>query len=169
MVASLCKWFILGVILLTNTGMRSAHPFYVSITQIDQNSMDKTLEITCKLFTDDLENTINKQYKTAIDIARPKDTAQVRKLVSDYLLRHLKLKINGKPVNISFIGYEREKEAVWSYLQVNDVSTVSRLDITNTLLYDAFDTQIGIIHVTVNGKRKSTKLNNPDSGAVFEF
>jgi hypothetical protein len=36
-------------------------------------------------------------------------------------------------------------------------------------LYTEHPEQINIIHVTVAGNRKSTKLDNPDSEAVMEF
>ncbi|MEI8059397.1 MAG: DUF6702 family protein, partial [Ferruginibacter sp.] len=32
------------------------HPLFVSVTEIEHNAKDKTLEISCKIFTDDFEN-----------------------------------------------------------------------------------------------------------------
>ena len=43
------------------------------------------------------------------------------------------------------------------------------MDVNNTLLHDFINEQINILHVTVNGNRKSTKLNYPDSKASFSF
>ena len=45
----------------------------------------------------------------------------------------------------------------------------SLLDITDNILFEYKKEQISIIHAIVNGNRKSTKLNNPDEKASFEF
>ena len=39
------------------------HPFYVSVTEVNQNVSEKTLEISCKFFADDFENILEKSYK----------------------------------------------------------------------------------------------------------
>lgn len=41
------------------------HPFHVSTTEINHNAKDKSLEITCRIFTDDFEAILGKNYKTA--------------------------------------------------------------------------------------------------------
>jgi hypothetical protein len=145
------------------------HPFFVSVTEFNQNQKDKTLEISCKMFADDFESTLKAQYKTIVDVTHPKDSRQVDKFVFDYLQKHLQLKINGKQVNFQFIGYEKENEAVWCYLEVNNVAGIKKLDINNNLLYEMYDTQISIMHASVGGNRKSTRLVYPDTSASFEW
>ena len=56
-----------------------------------------------------------------------------------------------------------------AFMQVNDVPEVKKLEITNSLLYDAFEQQINLMHITVNGERKSSKLAFPDQKAEFIF
>jgi hypothetical protein len=41
--------------------------------------------------------------------------------------------------------------------------------VINDLLYEYLPQQMEIMHVTVNGERKSSRLNNPDSKAEFTF
>ncbi len=149
--------------------MKTAHPFYVSVTEINHNSKEKILEISCKLFLDDLEKTLTNINKTAVDLTNVKDKSKTGKMISDYLVKHLQLKVDGKPVALQYIGYEKEKEAAWCYLQVNNVTSVKQLEINNTLLFEEFDGQISIMHVTVNGTRKSLRLNKPDAVAKFVF
>ena len=145
------------------------HPFYVSVTEINHNQKENMLEISCKVFADDFENTIKAQYKTTIDILNPKDTLRAQKLVSDYLQKHLQLKINGKPVSLQFLGYENESESVWCYLQVSDTNQVKKLEVSNSLLYELDKTQMGIVHAIVGGTRQSTRLVNPNSEAAFQW
>jgi hypothetical protein len=139
------------------------------VTEFNHNQKDRTLEISCKMFADDFENALKAQSKTPVDISNPGDTAQLNKAAFEYLVKHLQLKINGRQVTIQFIGLEKENEAVWCYMQVNNVAGVSRLDVRNNLLYDMFKDQISIMHVSVKGNRKSTRLMYPDAQASFEW
>jgi hypothetical protein len=145
------------------------HPLFVSVTEIELNTKDKTLEISCKIFTDDFEKTLRQNYKTAIDLLKPKDKTAMNKLVSDYVQKHLQLSVDGKKATLQFLGYEQNEEGILSYYQVNNITSVKNIAIINNILYDYKKEQIGIIHVTVDGNRKSTRLNNPEEKCSFEF
>lgn len=145
------------------------HPFYVSVTEINHNAADKNLEISCKIFTDDFETVLAKNYNTRVDLWHPKNKEQTDKLITDYIRKHLVIKLDGKPINLEYVGFERENEAVWSYLQVTNVGAPKKVEIMNNILYDTYNEEINIMHVSVGGNRKSTKLNYPDVSASFEF
>lgn len=145
------------------------HPIYVSVTEIEHNAKEKTLEISCKLFTDDFEKTLRKTYKTTIDLLNPKDKAAMDKLVNDYVQKRFKVSVEGKPTALKYLGYEQIEEGIYSYFQADNVPAVKSITITNSLLYEYKTEQMGLIHVTVKGERKSSKLNNPKDRVVFNF
>ena len=152
-----------------NGNNHELHPFHVSVTEINHNAKDKTLEISCKIFTDDFEDALTKKYKTTVDLVKPKDKSAMDKLVSDYIKKHLFVKTDNKPASLSYIGFEKEDEAVYSYFQVDNVPTVKKIDVTNSILHDFSEQQINIIHCTVGGKRQSTKLDYPKTEASFSW
>ena len=157
------KWLLIGYMALV-------HPFFVSVTEINHNPKDKTIEISCKTFTDDLEGAIEKTTKVKVDLFNPKDAAAAEKAVNDYIKKHMVIKVDGKPMQLEFIGYERENEATWSYFQVSNVAAApKKVEITTNLLFEASDKQINLLHVTVGGNRKSTKLDYPADFASFEY
>lgn len=162
MAASLYKWLVIGM-------LGVFHPFYVSVTEINHNAKEKTLEISCKLFLDDTEKTIRKQTNTAIELTTPKDARKPNQLVSDYVQKHLAIKIDGKPVILEFVGYEVEGASLWSYFQVKNISSVRKIEVSNNLLYEMYDSQISIVHAQVGSNKKSTRVTNPESNMVFEF
>ena len=162
MASSLFKW-------LAIVAFNMVHPFHVSTTEINHNEKDKTLEITCRIFTDDFENILRKNYKTKVDLSSDKEKDAMDKLVSDYVIKHLQLKANGKSVSLTYIGFEIDHEAVNCYLQVDNIASVKKIEAINSLMYDMFDDQMGIMHVTVNGNRKSTKLDYPSTAASISF
>jgi hypothetical protein len=83
--------------------------------------------------------------------------------------KHLLIKADGKPVALQFLGYEQDEEGIVSYYQVNNIASVKKLDITDNILFEYKEQQISIIHATVNGNKKSTKLVNPEDKYSFEF
>ncbi len=146
-----------------------AHPLYISVTEINHNAKDKILEVSCKIFTNDFEAVLEKMSGSRVDLSAAATKAATDKLIDAYVEKHLRLKVDGKPVVLHFVGSEQENDGTWSYFQVNDVPAVKRIDAVNELLYDSFNQQINIMHVTVGGQRKSLKLDYPDATAVFEF
>lgn len=170
MAASLFKWFL--AVLCSFGGLAAGeirHPLYISVTEINHNAKDKTLEISCKIFTNDLEATLEKSAHVKVDVSDQKNKQETNKLIADYVSRHLQLKVDGRGIALHFIGSEQEADGTWSYFQVNDITSVKKIDIVNSLLYDNFQQEINIMHVTVGGEKKSTRLNYPDTGASFSF
>lgn len=170
------KWLIGFSILFADTGLDSkthlfpaTHPFFISVTEMNHNSAEQNLEVSCKIFTDDFETVLSKAYKSKVDLISPANKEKSDKFIADYINRHLIIKLDGRPVKLEFVGFEREEEAVWSYFQVQKTQIPKRIEVTNNILYDAFDTQINIMHVSVGGTRRSSKVVYPQAVALFEF
>ena len=145
------------------------HPFYVSVTEITHNRETRSIEITCKIFADDLEDILKKNYKSTVDLTAQGQQAQNNRLISDYFTHHLSLAADGKPVKLSYVGFEKERESAYCYFEVPNVSTLKSLKVFNSILQDLTSEQINIMHVSVNGTRKSYKLDYPHKDAFFTF
>ena len=145
------------------------HPFHVSTTEINYNATDKTLEVSCKIFTDDFESALKKQYHTKTDLSAVNMKTAMDTLVKKYIISHLQINADGKKAIMKYLGFEKENEAAYAYLEVDNISSVKKVEITNSILYDLYDDQLSIIHVIVGGNRKSTKLDYPATKASFEF
>ncbi|RYG00720.1 MAG: hypothetical protein EOO02_14300 [Chitinophagaceae bacterium] len=145
------------------------HPLHVSVTEINHNETDKTLEISCKMFTDDFERILTQQYKTKVDLINPPDRAAMEKIVSDFILRHVSIKTDGRPAKLIYLGYEKDNDAIYSYFQADDIKAVKKLEISTNIFHDLFTDQINLVHVIVGGKRKSYKLDYPQKDAQFNF
>ena len=146
-----------------------AHPLHLATVEIDHNATDKTLEITCKTFWDDFESILTKINRSRVDLTSDKAIADNNKKIFEYIKSNLQITVDGKPVKMNFVGYEKEDVVVYSYLQVDNISSVKKVTIVNTIMHDMFDDQVEIIHMIVNGNRKSTKLDYPAKNAEFSF
>jgi hypothetical protein len=164
----LYKWFLAVLVCLVFTGA-GKHPIYVSVVEIEHNSKERALEISCKLFIDDFEKTLRLDYKTHVDLLHPKDKTAMDKLVNDYVQKHLQITADGKKLPFKYLGYEQIEEGIMSYYEVNNVQAPKTIQIFNDLLYSYHEQQMGLMHVTVNGTRKSAKLNNPETKSTIQF
>lgn len=171
MATLLFKWLLLFTLpasfMSGSSYQKAMHPFYVSVVEVHHNNTDKTLEISCRIFIDDMENVLKQNFKTPVDLSRTQP--QNDKLINEYVVKHLALVADGKKLALSYVGYEKDSESVFCYFEVPQVGGVKSLKVTNSLLHDLTPDQINIMHVTVNGSRKSYKLEYPKSEASFSF
>lgn len=91
-------------------------------------------------------------------------------LLLQYIQSNLKIKINGELKSFDIIGYEKEEDAIWTYLEIKEDIKPKIVEIENTLLYKYYSQQINMMHVMVNGgNRQSSKITNPDKQISFTF
>lgn len=154
---------------LINAFLLVLHPFYVSITSVDYNESAQRVEISCRIFYDDLEAALKAGGNLKVDLIKPKDKQLIDSLLSTYLQDHFRLAVNGTPLSLRYVGYEIEDDVAWCFLEASNIKTVSNIAITNRILLDQFPKQSNILHVTAHGERKSTKLDNPERRATFEW
>jgi hypothetical protein len=146
------------------------HPVYMSVTEIEHNTKEQLLEVSCKIFTNDFESQLKKKSSQKIDLLNPDLKNKMNLLVEGYIQNHLKISVNNSSISkMKFIGFEQIEDAIVSYFEINGINKVNSIKIENTILYDYSEQQINLMHVIVNGIRKSYKLNNPDSQISFNF
>lgn len=145
------------------------HPFYVSVTEITQDPKSKVLQISVRVFFDDLEKALDHQYKEKVNILKPADRKKVDLLLADYIRKHLQLKVNQQTLSFKYLGYEIEEDAAWCYFESPAIPAIKNIEVKNDLLFAEHESQSNMIHVTVKGKRKSTKLDNPKNSVSLFF
>jgi hypothetical protein len=145
------------------------HPFYVSVTEIKHDAATNELQISSRIFADDLENVLKKQSRQAVDITHPANRAQTDSLIAAYVSKHLLITIDGKAVKLHYIGYKIEEEAAWCFLEAENIKPFKQVHIKDDILYSEHPNQINMIHVILHDERKSTKLENPNATADIVF
>ncbi len=148
---------------------QAPHPFFISVTEINHNAETKSVEVSCKMFTDDLEGALKKSLQASVDFSSAAQQERAGVLLNQYVQQHLHIIADGKKLPLRFVGFEREAESVYCYFEIAGVPLVRKLEITTSLLQDFTQEQINIIHATAGGHRQSTKLNYPATKAQFQF
>lgn len=152
---------------LSCASFSAKHPYYISVTEIRFNTSRQTVNTSCRMFTDDLQQALFKLYNKRINLQQ-NDTAALP-LLQRYISERLQLTIAGKGTKFKLIGYEIEEEATWCYLETGPYTAPGKIAVTNKLLFDFLPEQTNFIHCYKNEERKSTKVVNPNPVAVFEF
>ena len=145
------------------------HPFYISVVDILHNPKESAVEISVRIFTEDLEKNLKKYTTQKIDFNNPGDKKVLDKEINHYLSQHLQLIINGQSVKLQYLGFEIQKESIWTYYEVEKIKEINNLEILCSILYDFDKSQSNIFHVKSKGIEKSTKLDNPKNIAIFSF
>jgi hypothetical protein len=157
--------FVLLTFLFTGAG----HPFYQSVTDLKFNAKEKRIQGFVKIFTNDFEWTLKKTAGSPVDLLNGKDTNLVLRKIGSYITAHLDIKINGQSIKYSTIGYENDDGATFVYVESEKCMVPLQIALVNSLLCGYFKEQTNIIHVEVNGAKKSTKLTCPNNETQFRF
>jgi hypothetical protein len=147
----------------------SLHPYYMSVTEFEYKPAEKEVQVACKIFTDDLEEALKKEYKRKVDILHTSAKKENEQLLNRYLQQHLRLQLDGKTAALQMIGFEQEGEAVWIYLVSNNAPAFKTANVFNDLLYSYREDQLNIIHFKNKGERKSHRFTFPDKEVAISW
>lgn len=146
-----CFLILLFVSLLSVT----AHKFYVSIYQVDYAQEKKMLQITSRIFVDDLNTVLKEKYKKKTLLGEASESPEDLILMKKYLTENFIIKVNGQPKTINYLSKEMEGNVLICYYNIKDVSKIKTLEIQNTVLLDFTDEQQNIVHTKVYDKKQS--------------
>ncbi|OEK06946.1 DUF6702 family protein [Roseivirga misakiensis] len=146
------------------------HPFHVSVTDIEHDVKSKSVQVSHRIFLDDLEVGLKKFHKIdRIDTYKPSDEQVLDSLIGNYIKTKVSFLINGSKKEITYLGSELEGDGRWCYYEILDVEKVDEVEVTNVALMEVFDDQQNIVHFKSKGKLKSYKLDKDTKFINFKF
>lgn len=147
----------------------NVHKFYVSVTKVEHNAEAETLQIITKIFIDDIEDVLNERYDTNTFLGTKKETARDRELLKEYILKKLKVEVNGQQVVLNYLGIDYETDIVKSYIEITNVKECTTIGVENTVLMEKFEEQQNIIHFKVADKKRSMVLEKENPNGLLNF
>jgi hypothetical protein len=127
------------------------HKFYLSNTSIEFNAQTRAIEITSKIFTDDLEHAIEAQCYRYHSLYP--QSPEVFELVKKYIGEKLSLQAGGRNVVLNFIGYSVDNDMTTLFIEGNYFDP-NQVVVNNTILLDLYSDQQNIVEVRWNGQSK---------------
>ena len=135
------------------------HPLHISVCEIDHDTNRNALEITTRIFTDDLELQIRtEEGDEQIDIINGINNKDRNRLIEAYLKRHITIWLDGTETAFKYLGSEEENGAMYCYMEITGVEKLGKVGVKNSILIDVFRDQVNLVHVSQGDKIKSMKL-----------
>ena len=144
------------------------HKYYVS-TSLFNFTEDSSLQITLRIFKDDLSNAISDTYlDQKTDDLNLIDELYFKQ-VDKYINSKISIQIDDKKFDMDYLGLETKNDMYVCYLEIENLPIYSNMVISNKILFEIFDDQQNIIHVKRNDKRQSFIARNNNSFLTLDI
>ncbi|MES2863503.1 MAG: DUF6702 family protein [Bacteroidota bacterium] len=157
------------IVLFVLSSAFTFHKFYVGVFQVDYFKEKKAVQITARLFIDDLEKALYKKHNKHFYITTNDEIADANTYIAKYLEEKFKVKINNKIQTIQFLTKEQEENIVICYLKINFKDNIKELEITNNVLSDIFSEQQNLVHLNINGNKKTILFTNTETNQKLKY
>ncbi len=134
------------------------HDFHTSLTEMQVNAKEKTLEVTLRVFTDDLEKALTRAapgQKIRLAVNDKNDEGIDRYVKQHFILTNAK----GERKPYRYLGKEFESDATWLYLEIPFAEPLTGAKLQNDVLCDLFNDQTNLVNLLGAGERKSFIFN----------
>lgn len=144
------------------------HKFYVSIYQINYVPQKKMIQITSRIFIDDMNDALEKKYHKKTFVGTDRETEDDVVLMKKYLAEKFVLKLNGSAKPMNFLSKEVEANVIVSYFSIKEVSKINSLSIENSALLEVNEEQQNIIQANISGEKESLLLTSDNFRGVLK-
>lgn len=146
------------------------HKFYVGVFQVNYAAEKKMLQITSRVFIDDLNNAMEKKYHKKTFVGTSKETQADIDLFKKYLSENFSIKVNGQSKTITYLSKEVEADDVLvCYSRITNVDKFKTLEISNTMLVDWSSEQQNITHISAFDTKKSVLFTESSRKEVLKY
>ncbi|MEM6262940.1 MAG: DUF6702 family protein [Bacteroidota bacterium] len=146
------------------------HPFFISVCEMELNAEDKLMEVSIRMFTDDL-NTVLAPHTADKKghLNTPEESEKDRSLLHAYVAEHLAVKGAAGMLNFTVLGCEYVEDLCYCYLEAPVDPTSSLFMVTNKVLFEIDPGQNNLVHLKVRGTTKSLRLHQYQPDGVLQF
>ena len=150
----------LFTVLFTLITAISAHRFYTAIFQINFVPQKKMVQITTRIFADDLNDALKNQNHKASYLGTDRETPEDVVLMKKYLADKIKFTINKKIYPINYLSMDLEDNVVICYYSIKDITKINSFEVENSVLIEIHPEQQNIIQFNDNGNKMSVLLSS---------
>ena len=166
--------FISSLLLTLRLILTPLHPIHIAVSEIEYKEDQKTLQITHKIFIDNLENHIEKMNKdkgenVVLKLNTKWENPEANTIIAKYLEGLFKIKVNGKELPATFLGKEYETDAVWIYREITGIKNLKTIEITDNILMDYYEDQDNLLHFSSGSFKKSLRFNKGSREGKISF
>jgi len=147
----------------------TAHKYYLSLTKIEYVAASKSVQITARIFIDDLETALNKKYNKSFELDTNQELKDTDESIKKYISKHLNIKINNNLTPFNYLGKKYETDVVYIFAEIENISAIKSIEVQNRVLMNEFSEQQNIIKLNINNKKKSFILTEDSDKDLLKF
>lgn len=147
----------------------TVHKFYVSVTEVAYAESKNRIEITTRIFIDDLEKGLEKKYKKKINLATKEEIPEAKDFIKGYLNQRFQANVNNKTAEVVFLGAEVENDVLICYLKIDFSEKITTFELYNNLLTEIYADQQNLIHTNINNTKRSFLLTKSEKIALIKY
>ncbi|GAA4065316.1 hypothetical protein GCM10022389_07570 [Flavobacterium cheonanense] len=136
------------------------HKFYVSIYQVNYAPKKKMIQITSRLFIDDVNDALEKKFKKRTYFALENETPEDEVFLKKYFAEKFIIKVNGVSKTLNYLSKDIDGNVVICYFSIKDLPKISSVAIENSALMELNEEQQNIIQANINGEKQSLLLTS---------
>lgn len=160
---------LIGVLFLSLAAF-TFHKFYMGVFQVNYVTEKKMIQITSRIFVDDLNNGMEKKYHKKTFVGTDRETQADIDLLKKYLADNFSVKTDGQVKTITFLSKEVEAgDVLVCYSRIKDIDKFKTIEISNSVLVDWNSEQQNITHVSAFGIKKSVLFTESSRKEVLKY
>lgn len=144
------------------------HPFHVSVCEIEYNAEQQLLQVTHKIFLDDLEDALALQYSRKPDLINNLH-GEDGDMVQQYVADNFNMSINGTTIPYTYVGHEQDGDAIWCHIEFKTPADSYDFQFNNRILTELFNDQTNILHMQFGEETKSLRFNRKNTSGALLF
>ena len=148
-----------------------AHKYYVSVTRVDHKAESDALQITSRIFIDDLDLLLNERYDLKSQLDSPNENPLAEEYIQKYLKAKFLIRIDGEVIPYKYLGKRYESDQIVLYMEVENsgLSKAKNIAVECSYLTDLYAEQKNILHLVGRGKKKSFVLIKENNKGMLNF
>ena len=146
---------ILFFIVTLLSSSSSLHDYYVSSTEVVYVEDKQQLQVTTRIFIDDIEAYFNAQTEDKIQLQPDIEAATIDSLVQLFFENNFNLFFDKKKVALNYIGRQYKDDQILIFAEATVLHPPSSYEIRNTILIPFRTGQQNIVHLKTTNTKKS--------------
>lgn len=143
------------------------HEFHSSLAEVHYNPASRSLEVSLRVFSDDLGTAVGKANNRTVKI--DESTAH-EALIRQYVTSHFAL-IDGKNARkpLTWVGKEIAVDVTWLYFEIPVSEDPNGMKLQNSMLFESFEDQVNIVNFVYKSQKKTYLYKSDQATQTLQF
>ncbi|HEX8336095.1 MAG TPA: DUF6702 family protein [Pyrinomonadaceae bacterium] len=129
----------------------AAHKYYTSLAQVEYNAEAGSVEVSLRVFADDLEAALTRRAGRKVSLDRTKDAEA---LVLAYLRDTFEIRNrDGETKALKWVGMELRSDIAWLYVEAEMPEGLAGARLRDHVLFELFEKQVNTVSVRYPGAK----------------